>query len=103
MFQITYKSFLKENKNLSDYKAWLREAWPVYQEWGAVSFEIWTDPARNENIVYCKYIIRDLRRWNRMAMKNNTAPLVHALNDVIDGQRIGITIRADCPDKPMNQ
>ena len=92
MYSVTYKNILKPHKQKDDYEAWQKRYWAIHKRWGATSFQIWPENRNDNRIVFCRYLVKDLNRWNDSAMSPEAEPLVRSLGDVVEINRISMAI-----------
>lgn len=92
MYSVTYKNILKPDKKKADYEAWQKRVWAIQKKWGATSFKIWPENGKDERIIFCRYLVKDLNRWNTAAMSPEAEPLVRSLSDVVEIHRISLAI-----------
>jgi hypothetical protein len=92
MVSVTYKNVLKPDKNKADYEAWQKKVWAVHKRWGATSFKIWPEQGKHNRILFCRYLVKDLNRWNDSAMSPEAEPLVRSLSEVVDIHQISMAI-----------
>ena len=93
MYHITYKNVLRSNKERSDYEQWLHTFWPVQQRWGAKSFELWDSNGGNQHLVFCRYAVDDIDKWNESALSPEAEPLIKALDKIVDTNQLSIKIK----------
>ena len=92
MYQITYKNILKGNKKRSDFMRWLKVYWPVQQRWGAKSVKLWNSNEGDKRVVFCRYTVENIDKWNRSATGPNAETLVRALDEIVDINRMAMRI-----------
>jgi hypothetical protein len=92
MYFITYKNILKTNKGQDDYIRWLLTYWPIQQEWGATSFRLWNSTQNNTDVLLCRYAVKNIETWNEKAASPEAKPLIQALSEIVDLNRMSIKI-----------
>ena len=92
MYAVTYKNILRPDKKKADYEAWQKSVWAVQKRWGATSFKIWPENENDSRVLFCRYLVKDLNRWNKSAMSPEAEPLVRSLSDVVEINRIALAI-----------
>jgi hypothetical protein len=92
MYYITYKNILKPDKKLCDFENWLQAFWLVQQKWGAKSYKLWKSGDLKRRVLFCRYTVENLDRWNESAMSLEAEPLVRALGEVVDIYETSIKI-----------
>jgi hypothetical protein len=90
MYCVTYKSTLKHGKNLSDFRRWLKSIWTIQQTWGAESVYYWSEKQGTEQLVFCQYMVSDVRRWNRRAIRDGNSFPIRELEGIVETNRITI-------------
>ena len=90
LYCVTYKSTLKNGKSLYDFRRWLKSIWAIQQTWGAESVYYWSEKNGDDQLVFCQYMVSDVRRWNRRAIRNGNSCLVRELEGIVDTNRITI-------------
>ena len=98
MHYVTYKNVLKTNKQKSDFMNWLQAYWPIVQNWGATSVKLWNRHEKGRQILFCRYTVKNLERWNKEAMSPKVGALVRALNDIVEMDQMSIKITRSIPD-----
>lgn len=92
VYYITYKNVLKPNKKLDDFKMWLKNNWPTQKKWGAIAVKVWPQKGLNNRVVFCRYTIKNLDRWNKKNRGKHAEPLINTLNDLIEMDRLSLKI-----------
>jgi hypothetical protein len=92
MHYVTYKNVLKADKQQSDFMNWLKTYWPIVKKWGAISVKMWNEKERGRQILFCRYAVKNLDRWNNAAMHPASADLIRALNEIVEMDQISIKI-----------
>jgi len=92
MIYITYRNVLKPNKNQDDFMNWFKVYWPVQQRWGATSVKFWNSQQDDKNVLFCRYTVESLDRWNQKAVGPESELLVKALGEVVDMDQMSIKI-----------
>jgi hypothetical protein len=90
LYCVTYKSTLKHGKNLNDFRKWLKSFWEIQQTWGAESVYYWSEKQGEDHLVFCQYMVIDVRRWNRRAIQQGSSILVRELEGIVETNRITV-------------
>ena len=92
MYYITYKNVLKQNKDQHDFKRWLHDYWPIQQSWGATSFKLWNSTQNDSHILFLRYTVKNIDKWNQKAMSNEAWALNEALSKIVDIDQMSMKI-----------
>ncbi len=98
MYYVIYKNVLRIDKQKSDFMNWLQAFWPILQNWGATSVELWNHHEKDRQILFCCYTVKNLNKWNKEAMNSKFGALVRALNDIVEMDQMSIKITRSMPD-----
>ena len=90
MYSITYTSTLKKGKSLNDFQKWLKSSWEFQQTWGAESVYFWSERNGKDRLLFCQYMVKDIRRWNQSAIRCESAIPVMELARITETNRITI-------------
>ena len=90
LYSITYKNALKHGKSVDDFQKWLKTFWSVQKRWGAESVHYWIECEGEQAIVYCRYMVHDVRRWNQNALTHEASALLEELDGIVETSRITI-------------
>jgi hypothetical protein len=90
LYSVTYKSTLRQGKVLSDFRKWLKASWRIQRGWGAESVYYWSEQDGDNHIVFCQYMVSDVRRWNRRAILHADSILVRELEGIVEMNRITV-------------
>jgi len=91
LYSITYKNKLKHGKSLKDFKIWLKSFWTIQQTWGAQTVHFWSGEEGEDDIVFCEYLVQDIRRWNRQAMRFAASSFIRDLGQIAETNRITVS------------
>ena len=89
---VTYKNVLRADKQQSDFINWLKTYWPIVKKWGAISVKLWNQKERGRQILFCRYAVQNLDRWNNAAMRPAAGDLIQALDEIVELDQISIKI-----------
>ncbi|MFC1502407.1 hypothetical protein ACFL6A_03245 [bacterium] len=89
---VTYKNVLRADKQQSDFINWLKTYWPIVKKWGAISVKLWNQKERGRQILFCRYAVQNLDRWNDAAMRPAAGDLIQALDEIVELDQISIKI-----------
>ena len=92
MYYVTYKNVLRSDKKRKDFVRWLKIYWPIQQQWGATSFKLWNGTGEDTGVLFCRYTVENLERWNRGALSPKAEKLIRELSDIVDIDRMSIKI-----------
>ncbi len=92
MYYVTYKNVLRPDKKREDFMRWLRIYWPVQQQWGARSSELWNGIDEDAKVLFCRYAVESIKRWNQEAVSPKAEKLIRELSDIIDIDQMSIKI-----------
>ena len=92
MYHVTYKNILKSDKEWGDFMRWLKVYWPVQQRWGATSIKLWNSSEENQNVVFCRYTVENIDKWNQRAMGPEGETLIKELNEIVDINQMSMKI-----------
>lgn len=90
LYSITYKNALKKGKNVEDFHEWLKTFWRIQKSWGAESVHFWPEQEGDQVLVFCRYLVHDIRLWNRNALKHEASELVKGLERIAETSRITV-------------
>jgi hypothetical protein len=90
LFRVTYKNVLRRGKGLADFQQWLNAVWKIQHSWGADSVCFWSEKEGNLSLVICEYTVRDIDRWNRLAMSEEASHLSHPLQAIAETRKITV-------------
>jgi hypothetical protein len=90
LYSITYTSTLKKGKSLNDFQKWLKSSWEIQQAWGAESVYFWSERNGKDRLLFCQYMVKDIRRWNRSAIRSEYDIPVTELAGITEMNRITI-------------
>ena len=93
MYSVTYKNILKSDKTLTDFQKWIESSWSIQQKWSAVSYQIWNGRQTGREVLFCRYLVSNIDRWNRGALSTEANRVMKSLGKVVDIDRISIQIR----------
>ena len=83
---------LKPNKKLDDFKLWLKDNWPTQKKWGAISVKVWPKKGLNNRVVFCRYTIKNLERWNKRNRDKHADSHINTLKDLIEMDHLSLKI-----------
>lgn len=92
MYYVTYKNVLRPDREFDDFKTWLETYWPIQKKWGATSFKLWHSREGENQVLFCRYTVENIDRWNQGVTEPEAETLVKALNEVVDIRRMAIKI-----------
>ena len=92
MYFVTYKNILRANKKEDDFMNWLKVYWPQQQKWGATSVKLWNSTEGRQNVLFCQYTVKNIDQWNEKAVSPSARPLVEALDEVVETDKMTIKI-----------
>jgi len=62
----------------------------MQQGWGAESVYFWSEKNGKDRLVFCQYMVNDIRRWNQSAIRSESdIPVMH-LAGILETNRITI-------------
>jgi len=86
---ITYRNIFRDEKDISDYRAWLDQHWPLQRSWGAMDYELWQEEL---DVICCRYKVRDIDAWNRRSSGPEAEELVNSLSRIVNLNRVSLKI-----------
>jgi len=92
VYYITYKNILKPNKKLDDFKSWLKTNWSIQKKFGATSVKVWPKKGKDKRVVFCRYTIKNLDKWNKRNMSKEADSIVQTLEDLFEMDRMSLKI-----------
>jgi hypothetical protein len=90
LFRVTYKNVLHRGKGLADFQEWLNAVWKIQHSWGADSVFFWSEKEGDLSLVICEYTVRDIDRWNRLAMSDEASHLSRPLEAIAETRKITV-------------
>ena len=91
-YYVQYRNVFRANKGRIDFMKWLKVYWPVQKRWGATSVKLWNGRDQDENVLFCRYTVADLERWNRCVIGPDAVTPMQALAKIVDMDRMGMKI-----------
>jgi hypothetical protein len=91
MYSVTYKNILKTGKSLEDFERCLKACWAVQRTWGARTMHFWAEEEGDTHIVFCEYLVQDVRLWNRQAMEWAASACIRSLAETVETRRITVS------------
>ncbi len=92
MVYITYKNVLKAGKKYEDFMQWLDKYWTLHKSWGASSVQSWSNNSKDKNIIFCRYTVKSLEKWNHRTIQTEAEPAIIALSQIVDINQMSLTI-----------
>jgi hypothetical protein len=90
LFRVTYNNVLRNGKDLDDFQTWLNAVWKIQHSWGADSVFFWSEREGDLSLVICEYTVKDIDRWNRLAMSEEALHLSRPLKEIAETRKITI-------------
>jgi hypothetical protein len=90
MYCVTYRNVLRDGMRLSDFRKWVRTFWEVQQAWGAQTVTFWTEKEGPRRLLFCQYLVDDVGRWNRRAIRASSTDVVRELERIVETNRITV-------------
>ena len=82
---------LKQGKTLKDFRKWLKVFWDIQKTWGAKTVYFWSEEEEKSDVIFCEYLVQDIRQWNEKAMLYAASSFIRDLEQIVDTQRITVS------------
>jgi hypothetical protein len=101
VYSVIYKNPLKHGKDLTDFGIWLSRFWAVQKTWGAETVRFWSGEEDEDGVVFCEYRVKDIRRWNRQAIRYAASPFIRDLETIVEPRRLTVSRIPESVDPEM--